>query len=79
MWKKISKIATPEPSQYEQWWDGLSSHTKTSLKDQPIWHDRDLYKAVALGIAVGLIVGFMFGLELASPDYSTMPQSYVKG
>ena len=52
-------------SKYQQWWDSLSPHTKEYLKRQPIWHDRDLYIAIAIGAVVGFVVGLVVGYEWA--------------
>lgn len=44
-------------SKYQAWWDSLSPHTREYLKKQPIWHDRDLFKAFAFGILIGVLIG----------------------
>jgi hypothetical protein len=44
-------------NKYQAWWDGLPKHTQEYLKSQPLWHDRDLFKALAIGIAVGFVLG----------------------
>ena len=44
-------------SKFQTWYDSLPDHTKQYLKSQPIWHDRDMWKAAFLGFAVGLIIG----------------------
>ena len=49
------------------------------IDKQPIWHDRDLVKAMIIGIFIGLSVGIAVGFSLGSPDYSNMPQTYVRG
>jgi hypothetical protein len=46
-------------SKFQTWYDSLPDHTKQYLKSQPIWHDRDLFKAFAFGIFIGIIVGVM--------------------
>jgi len=48
-----------KPSKLESWYDSLPAHTKEYIKNQPVWHDRDIYKALAIGFFVGLIVGVM--------------------
>lgn len=48
-----------------KWWDSLPEQTKTYLKNQPIWHDSDLYKAAAVGTVIGIVVGFLVGYEVA--------------
>jgi len=35
------------------------------LKKQPIWHDKDLYKAMAIGAVIGFVVGVVVGYEWA--------------
>lgn len=52
-----------KPTPVEQWWDNLDSRTKTYLKKQPIWHDRDLWKAGIVGTIVGFAIGFLVGFE----------------
>ncbi len=44
-------------SKYQAWWDSLSPQMQEYLKKQPVWHDKDLYKAFAIGIVVGVVVG----------------------
>lgn len=44
-------------NKWEQWWDSLSPQMQSYLEAQPVWHDRDLYKA----LAVGMIIGFTLG------------------
>ena len=46
-------------SKFQSWYDSLPEHTKTYLKSQPIWHDRDMAKALTLGMAIGLVIGVM--------------------
>lgn len=49
------------------------------ISKQPIWHDRDMVKAVLLGIAFGGFVGLIIGYGLGLPDFSNMPVTYVRG
>ncbi len=44
-------------SKYQAWWDSLSPQMQEYLKRQPIWHDRDLYKAFGTGIVIGMVIG----------------------
>ena len=44
-------------SKWDLWYDSLPDHTKIYLKNQPIWFDRDLYKAFAVGMLIGFLVG----------------------
>lgn len=44
-------------SKWDNWYDSLPSHTKEYLKNQPLWHDRDMAKAFAWGLFFGFLVG----------------------
>lgn len=44
-------------SKYQAWWDSLSPQMQEYLKKQPVWHDRDLYKAFAFGLLFGILIG----------------------
>ena len=44
-------------SKYQQWYDSLSEHTKTYLKNQPLWHDSDMWRAGIFGLVVGVVIG----------------------
>ncbi len=44
-------------NKWELWWDSLSPQMRTYLKNQPVWHDKDMYKAFACGILFGLLIG----------------------
>ena len=44
-------------SKYETWWVSLSPSTKEYLKNQPIWHDSDMWKAGLFGLIIGFILG----------------------
>jgi hypothetical protein len=46
-------------SKFQAWYDSLPEHTKIYLTSKPLWHDRDMAKALALGIAIGLVIGVM--------------------
>ena len=52
-------------TKYKQWWDSLSPQMQQYLKSQPIWHDGDLYKSLAIGAVVGFVIGFIVGYEWA--------------
>lgn len=45
---------------WENWYDSLPATTKAYLNSQPLWHDRDLYKAFAIGMFLGFIIGLCF-------------------
>jgi hypothetical protein len=44
-------------SKYEAWWDSLNTSTKEYLKNQPIWHDNDMWRAGIFGLVIGFILG----------------------
>jgi hypothetical protein len=67
-----------EKTELEDWWDRLDTKSKDYLKKQPLWHDRDLYKALATGILIGLIVGIIVGYELGFTPAS-QTTTYLKG
>jgi len=52
-------------SKWEAWWDSLTPQMQEYLKKQPVWHDRDLYKAMAIGAVIGFLVGIVVGYEWA--------------
>ena len=49
------------------------------LAKQAIWHDSDMLKAVALGIGIGVVVGFLWGWSVGLPDPSAYYIHYVRG
>ncbi len=42
---------------WSKWYDSLPAHTKEYLKNQPVWHDKD----VTLFCSIAMAVGFFFG------------------
>ena len=42
---------------YQAWWESLTPQMQEYLKAQPVWHDRDLYKAMAIGVIIGFVLG----------------------
>jgi hypothetical protein len=52
-------------NKHQQWWDNLSPQMQDYLKRQPIWHDRDMYKAATVGSVIGFFVGLIVGYEWA--------------
>lgn len=47
-------------SKWTAWYDSLPEHTKIYLKSQPLWHDRDLYRAFGVGTILGLLIGLAY-------------------
>jgi hypothetical protein len=47
-------------SKLQAWYDSLPAHTKEYIKNQAVWHDRDMWKAGLLGFSIGLILGLAF-------------------
>jgi hypothetical protein len=47
-------------NKWTAWYDSLPEHTKQYLKRQPVWHDKDMWKAGLLGLSIGLILGLAF-------------------
>jgi hypothetical protein len=67
-----------EKTELEDWWDRLDPKTKNYLKSQPLWHNKDLYKAMAVGVCIGFIVGIIVGYELGFTPVVYQP-TYLKG
>ena len=44
-------------NKWDAWWDSLSPSTQEYLKAQPLWHDVDLFKALAVGLLIGIVIG----------------------
>jgi hypothetical protein len=45
-------------SKWELWYDAQPEHIKRWMdQDHAIWYDRDMYKAVAFGLFVGVLIG----------------------
>jgi len=44
-------------NKWEVWWDSLSPQMQTYLKNRPVWHDKDMFKAFAWGIFFGVLIG----------------------
>ena len=47
-------------NKWDAWYDSLPSHTKIWLKNQPVWHDSDMWKAFFVGMVAGFIVTVLF-------------------
>lgn len=47
-------------NKFQNWYDSLPEHTKQYINAQPVWHDRDMLKALLLGTAIGLVIGLLF-------------------
>jgi polyferredoxin len=52
-------------NKWTEWYDAQPEHIKQWMKRQPIWNDKDLYKATAIGIIIGFLVGVVVGYEWA--------------
>ena len=46
-------------SKYQDWYDRLPESTREYLKAQPVWHDRDLFKAAVIGFVIGIVIGLL--------------------
>jgi hypothetical protein len=44
-------------NKWTAWYDSLPEHTKTYLKSQPVWHDRDMWRAGIFGLVIGILIG----------------------
>jgi hypothetical protein len=44
-------------NKWTEWYDSLSPSTKEYLKNQPVWHDSDMWRAGLFGAVVGIIIG----------------------
>ncbi len=42
---------------FQDWYDNLDPATQQYLDKQPVWHDRDIFKAAVVGFVIGLILG----------------------
>jgi len=47
-------------NKWEAWYDSLPASTKEYLSKQPVWHDRDMFKALTVGFVIGLVVGISY-------------------
>jgi len=57
----------------------MQDATKEWLKNQPIWHDSDMWKALAVGIAIGCLFGFLWGYGVGAPDLSGPIHTGLRG
>jgi hypothetical protein len=44
-------------NKWDQWYDSLSANTQAHLSNQPVWHDRDLFKFSAIAFVLGVLLG----------------------
>ena len=49
------------------------------LSKQPIWHDSDVVKFVAIAVVIGFSLGFLFGYSAGLPDLSGITHTGIKG
>lgn len=54
---QTNKVRQMKRANWQAWYDSLSPQTKEYLKSQPLWHDNDMFKALAVGILIGFIIG----------------------
>lgn len=47
-------------NKWDRWYDNLPEATKQYLSSQPVWHDRDMFVALAIGLVVGLVIGLIY-------------------
>jgi uncharacterized protein (DUF2062 family) len=59
----------------------FTGHATTDawLAKQAIWHDSDMLKALSIGVAIGLFVGFLWGFDFGSPNLSEITRTGLKG
>ena len=55
------------------------STTDAWLAKQAIWTNSDMWKALAVGIVIGLVVGFTWGHGVGTPDLSGIVNTGLKG
>ena len=48
-------------TKWSKWYDSLPEHTKTYLKNQPIWHDKDLVTFCSVAFVFGFLIGCAIG------------------
>ena len=53
--------------------------TDAWLAKQAIWHDKDMLKAVLVGVALGVVLGFFWGYGVGTPDLSGLTHTGIKG
>ena len=46
-------------TKWDTWYQNQNSTTKQWLDKQPIWHDRDMWMALGVGIIVGIVIGLI--------------------
>jgi hypothetical protein len=44
-------------SKWSDWYDELPQQYKDYIANQPVWHDRDLYKYCTITFFIGILVG----------------------
>lgn len=59
----------------------ITGHKTTDewLAKQPIWHDKDVVKFVAIALIVGGAIGFAFGYSAGAPDLSGVAHTGLIG
>lgn len=46
-------------TKFKSWYESQNDTTKAWLDKQAIWHDRDMWMALGVGILIGLGVGIL--------------------
>lgn len=52
-------------SKLNDWYESLPEHTKVWLKNQPIYKEKDIHKALIVGAVIGFFIGVIVGYEWA--------------
>lgn len=52
-------------NKWAEWYNNLPEHTKKYLESQPLYFEKDLWKAAAVGAVIGFLVGVFVGFEWA--------------
>ncbi len=42
---------------YQEWFDSQPKQVQEWMKNQPVWHDSDLFKTGIVGFFIGLLLG----------------------
>lgn len=58
----VEEIYSPKNknNKFSSWYDNQNETTKAWLDSQPIWHTKDMWVAVFIGITIGFLIGIFF-------------------